>query len=216
MLALALLQLSCTGSGTLDIPSETAGDTSVSEETGEPIDTDSDTEVPVVDDDGDGHAAEVDCDDANAAVHPDATEAFNGIDDDCDGRIDADGTFEGTHSVTANAVFEGTVHSFNLACPATVTRTGTTFDFTITCTTVPTDAMAQVLLGATVTVTPRRHDVTGATWSGSIDITSSNGWDTRGDGSLNWTTMESVQLQTSDSNFSLVWAGSGALAWTGE
>ncbi|MEI8153832.1 MAG: putative metal-binding motif-containing protein, partial [Hyphomicrobiales bacterium] len=35
-------------------------------------------------------AANGDCDDANASVRPGATEACNGADDDCDGRIDED------------------------------------------------------------------------------------------------------------------------------
>ncbi len=38
--------------------------------------------------DGDGWLAGVDCDDANPAVHPGATERCNGLDDDCDGLAD--------------------------------------------------------------------------------------------------------------------------------
>ena len=39
----------------------------------------------IVDADGDGFNSDVDCDDADAAVNPDATEVpYNGIDDDCD------------------------------------------------------------------------------------------------------------------------------------
>ncbi len=38
--------------------------------------------------DGDGYSTPADCDDANAAVHPGAPEAFNFIDDDCDGVSD--------------------------------------------------------------------------------------------------------------------------------
>jgi len=41
-----------------------------------------------VDSDGDTHNESVDCDDSNPAVHPDAAEVCNGIDDDCDGAID--------------------------------------------------------------------------------------------------------------------------------
>ncbi len=42
-----------------------------------------------VDADGDGFAAGLDCDDGNAAVHPEAPEACqNGLDDDCDRAVD--------------------------------------------------------------------------------------------------------------------------------
>jgi large repetitive protein len=42
--------------------------------------------------DADGYFADVDCDDADATVNPDATEVCNGYDDDCDGDVDIDAT----------------------------------------------------------------------------------------------------------------------------
>ncbi|MCK6507030.1 FG-GAP-like repeat-containing protein [Myxococcota bacterium] len=51
---------------------------------------DTGSSATLVDADGDGHLAEVDCDDGDAAVHPGADEACNGADDDCDGEVDED------------------------------------------------------------------------------------------------------------------------------
>lgn len=64
------------------------------------------------DEDCDGSRTTADCDDANAAVHPGATERVgNGTDDDCDGLelcyADADGDGHGSAR---------TVESTNLAC----------------------------------------------------------------------------------------------------
>jgi hypothetical protein len=40
------------------------------------------------DDDADGWTTPSDCNDADATIHPDATESCNGVDDDCDGQVD--------------------------------------------------------------------------------------------------------------------------------
>ena len=42
------------------------------------------------DGDGDGYAADVDCDDTSAAIHPGAEERCNLVDDNCDGTVDND------------------------------------------------------------------------------------------------------------------------------
>jgi len=56
---------------------------SASSETGE-------TAIAPVDADGDGFNTEEDCDDTDANVHPDAVEACNDVDDNCDGLVDDD------------------------------------------------------------------------------------------------------------------------------
>lgn len=64
-------------------------------------------EEPAVDRDEDGYSEEVDCDDENADVHPDATEVQgNGVDDDCDpGTCIRSGFNEEVREVTLPATY---------------------------------------------------------------------------------------------------------------
>ncbi len=55
-----------------------------------------------VDNDLDGYDQCNDCDDANGAVHPNATEVCNGVDDDCDGLIDEDFDSDGDGYATCS------------------------------------------------------------------------------------------------------------------
>ncbi len=58
-----------------------AGCAPVEEDTGPVV-------VVLVDDDGDGWALPLDCDDTLVGIHPGASERCNGSDDDCDGQVD--------------------------------------------------------------------------------------------------------------------------------
>ena len=59
-----------------------------------------------------------DCDDANAAVHPGATEVCNGIDDNCDGVIDEDAVDGITFFIDQDGDGYGSASSTILACTA--------------------------------------------------------------------------------------------------
>ncbi|MEZ4320934.1 MAG: MopE-related protein [Myxococcota bacterium] len=78
---------------------------------------------PCPDADADGYACD-DCDDTRASVHPGAIEACNGLDDDCDGAIDAIGTstvgFGSTQSTSAERTGSSWLTLFDVQADAAI------------------------------------------------------------------------------------------------
>lgn len=69
-----------------------------------------------IDDDGDGYNAARDGDDGDDAVHPDADERCDGLDNDCDGAIDDDAVDMHTYYADADGDGYGYRHDILLAC----------------------------------------------------------------------------------------------------
>ena len=179
------------------------GDTAA--ETGETADT-----APV-DRDSDGSPAGEDCDDTDPRISPDVAETWNGIDDNCDGVVDGDGTFAGAVTLRATAIYEGDPYRFTVACPAVLHRAGAHLDAIATCTPDPTDDMAQLPLGPTLTLEATSEAAEGQAWSGTGLVTSANGWDSHGDVNLTWSGLDAVQLAFTLDAASLTLQADGAL-----
>ena len=187
-----------------------AADTSTSQ----PADT---SPPDPIDQDSDGVPEGEDCDDRDPSVYPGAPETWNNIDDDCDGVIDAEGSYTGSHALSASATYEGVVFSFQTDCAATLARTAGVLAFTITCHPDMTRTHADILLGEEVTVTVKESDqaVDGDRWEGRTVVASSNGWDTWGEGVAQWSALSqdplSARITTTLDTFSLEMSGDGAV-----
>jgi hypothetical protein len=174
-------------------------------------------ETPTQDRDSDGYAEDVDCDDTRAAIHPDADEAaWNGVDDNCDGRIDGDGRFAGELRLRATAIYEGDPYSFDLRCPATLDRQGARFGFSLLCSPDPDDDWAMLLLGESLWVEASSAALEADAWGGGAEVRSSNGWDTGADSSFRYVGLDDIALSAALSAVSLSLSVEGTLAWTGE
>ncbi|MDP6935146.1 MAG: putative metal-binding motif-containing protein, partial [Myxococcota bacterium] len=178
------------------LPIDTGGIGVDSGDTG-PVDTGAEDTGPV-DADADGSPAYEDCDDSDSTVYPGAPEEWDGLDNDCDGQVDAEGSYLGTHQVRASVTYEGTPYAWNLDCPVDLERVSGSLDFQVVCTPVSSDADEQalmdLLLGESFSISPYPGDeeVEGASWSGWTEVVSSNGWDTEGEGSLEWSDISKV------------------------
>ena len=69
-----------------------------------------------MDRDGDGATDETDCDDLDASVHPDADEICDGLDNDCDGSVDADASDAATWYLDGDGDGHGTEDETLAAC----------------------------------------------------------------------------------------------------
>ncbi len=194
---------------------DNADDTARADDTGGG-DTSTDSAPPPPRDlDGDGVDDRTDCDDRDPDRTPGAPEAWDGVDNDCDGRVDADGTYSGTLTLDATGVYQGTPHSFRLDCPLTVTRAGRALALEAACTTDPTDENAQRLLGPrlVVSVDEPRVEPT-ARWSGTYVVRSDSGWDTDGEGSIAFAeSLDRVDVVFTVSAPFLGARGAGRAAW---
>ncbi|MCP4804316.1 MAG: hypothetical protein GY913_22865 [Proteobacteria bacterium] len=179
-------------------------------------DSDTDTDDPgPPDEDGDGYDATEDCDDDDDDIHPGATEVFDGIDNDCDDRIDANGDYKGSLTVTAEGWYEGTKYTLTPDCPMTMVRGLTNAAWVVTCTTEASDTYGRLLLGETLTITPDDDYLWELdTWSGTAVFESSDGWDTNGTGTLSWNDMEKATLVIALDTQWLDVTGSGKLRET--
>jgi hypothetical protein len=198
--------------------SETGDDTIIiGPDEDDDTDTEGDTDTGPVDADGDGHDDTIDCDDTDAAVNPDATEVWNGVDDDCDGRRDGDGTYRGELAARATAVYEGEDYRFDLVCTAAMERDGADFTLVVTCPTDTEDEMAQLLLGATLVLSVEEdldeRDAPYEEWQGRGVMRSSDGWDTWLDAELSWVAFEGVAFSADRNAASLAVTASGTLTW---
>lgn len=81
------------------------------------------------------------------------------------------------------------------------------------CTPDPTDELAQLLLGATLSLTAGDDQMGGATWSGVGELRSSNGWDAAPDLGLTWPDLDTSRVSWSLDTRSLDASGSGTLTW---
>ena len=213
LLLLPLLLLACTDKDVGTGPPDTGDDTIV-------IDPDEDDDEPVPepeDADGDGYDETTDCDDTDAEVNPAATETWDGQDNDCDGRRDADGTFRGSAAARATAVYEGREYRFDLTCTAALERDGADFTLVVTCPTDAEDEMAQLLLGASLIIQIQEdlddREAAYTEWSGRGVLRSSDGWDTWMDVGLEWDDFDSVRMTAERSAASLAVSATGDFAW---
>lgn len=157
-------------------------------DSGEDTHQDTDTDEEVYHDyDADGHTSETDCDDYDPAIFPGADEVWDFEDNDCDGRVDANGRYGGTAVIRYEVVYEGQRRVWDLGCSGTLERSTNQIKMDVVCeTTDLNNALALQVLGAEVRVSEVDNVASENTWGGEVSVVSSAGWQTDGDGSLVW------------------------------
>jgi hypothetical protein len=121
--------------------------------------------VPAPDSDGDGFSTPSDCDDTDPDVHPYAREVANGVDDNCDGRIDEPVlAYSATRPPEGNSYAELATIDLRISDAATIAYLNANpyVRFALTY-----EALEQAS-GAAVTTPARAAMITPSTWSSGV------------------------------------------------
>ena len=159
------------------------------------------TENELRDIDQDGFLEDVDCDDWNPNIHPDAEEILNNKDDDCDGFVDADGRHGGRLQFEAVAIYQGEPYAFTQVCDADILRVRGQVEMLLTCVIDQTQERADQLLGETLTVTANENFVfedNGDTSAVFVSVGGETEWDATGVTNWTWSSWEDNQSNTLD------------------
>ena len=166
--------------------------------------------------DEDGFPEETDCDDWDPAIHPNAEEIFDYIDNNCDGVIDFDGTFRGTIELGAVAIYEGNPYSFAQNCEVVLERDRGFADLMTTCLIDLSQENADILLGEEIFCEAESTALHDSQWQTQSVVRSSSGWDTDASLQAVWSPLaenqgEEVSIQVVLQSFSLDLEMSGTL-----
>ena len=147
-----------------------------------------------VDVDEDGYDDTVDCDDYDPSINPGAKEDWDLIDNDCDGRVDANGVYAGTASLSLRVVYEGTLRRWSVPCSGELVRETARVDVTMTCAIVEADdPLAITVLGEQIIIREVDNFVEQDTFGGAFDISSDTDWNTDASGSLIWVSLQKAR-----------------------
>lgn len=143
--------------------------------------------------DQDGFTEDIDCDDWDPRIHPEAEEILNDEDDDCDGFVDIDGIHTGVLNLEAVAIYQGTPYFFEQTCEAEVTRIEGQVQFLAHCQVDQSQERANMLLGEEIVISGSENFIFEDTCQTMVQFSSSGGemeWDTQGEVSLSWSSFE--------------------------
>ena len=166
--------------------------------------------------DEDGFPEGEDCDDWDPSINPNATEIFDYVDNNCDGIIDYDGSFTGTISMNATAIYEGNPYSFAQECTGILTRERGGIDAQIICAIDLSQENSDILLGNEITIGAQSTTLHDSSWQEDWMVASSDGWDTPMTVIIQWSDLtvdlgEKIHIEGALDSFSLDMAIEGDL-----